>query len=70
MSAEETQGGDSYSKGHLFEKLMVHVRHSLGCAKTTTQHLKVKSDGIELIISTNLDTPTQTWTGSSSPYRA
>jgi hypothetical protein len=31
---------------------MAHVMHSLGYAKPTTQHLNVKSDGVELDIST------------------
>lgn len=52
LTTEDTQGGHSNRKGHLFEMLMVHVMHSLGYAKPTTQHLNVKADGIELDIST------------------
>ena len=53
LTTEQTQGGNSNRKGHLFEKLMAHVMHSLGYAAPTTQHLNVKSDGIELDISTH-----------------
>lgn len=53
LTTEQTEGGNSNRKGHLFEMLMVHVMHSLGYAKPTTQNLNVKSDGIELDISTH-----------------
>lgn len=52
LTSEDTQGGANNRKGHLFEELMVRVMHSLGFERPTTENLNVKSDGIELDIST------------------
>lgn len=52
LTSEETQSGKSNAKGHLFEKLMTHVMHSLGYEDPTTDNVNVKADGIELDIST------------------
>lgn len=50
LTSEQTEGGNSNTKGHLFETLMAIVMHSLGYDQPTTQHLNVKSDGVELDI--------------------
>lgn len=52
LTGAETTGADNHQKGHLFEKLMAHVMHSLGYMQPTTQSLNVKADGIELDIKT------------------